>query len=57
MSCCARCLAGPIPDNINTWGATVLEGPGVTLSDGLTERVLEGHDSFVRSATLNRDTP
>ena len=43
-------------NNINTWGATVLEGPGVTLSPGLTERVLEGHDSFVRSATLNRDT-
>ncbi len=40
--------------NIDTWGAAVNEGPGVTLAG--TERVLEGHDSYVRSATLNRDT-
>ncbi len=40
--------------NIDTWGASVIEGPGVTL-DG-TERVLEGHDSYVRSAMLERDT-
>ena len=40
--------------NINAWGSPVIEGPGITLAG--TERVLEGHDSFVRSATLARDT-
>lgn len=40
--------------NSNMWGAQIIEGPGVTLTG--TERILEGHDSFVRSATLNRDT-
>ncbi len=41
-------------ENINTWGSPVIEGPGITLAG--TERVLEGHDSYVRSATLNRET-
>ena len=43
-------------DPINQFGAAVNAGPGVTLSSDLSERVLEGHDSFVRSATLERDT-
>ena len=32
----------------------VIPGPGVTLSDD--DRLLEGHDSFLRSASLERDT-
>jgi iron complex outermembrane receptor protein len=40
--------------NANMWGSPILEGPGIALAG--TERILEGHDSFVRSATLNRDT-
>ena len=43
-------------NNINTWGASVIEGPGVTLTPELSERTLEGHDSYVRSAMLERDT-
>ncbi|MDX1499284.1 MAG: TonB-dependent receptor [Woeseiaceae bacterium] len=39
---------------IDQFGAQVNEGPGVTLTGD--ERVLEGHDSFVRSASLERDT-
>jgi iron complex outermembrane receptor protein len=42
-------------ENVGNWGgATILEGPGVTLTG--SEPVLEGHDSFVRSAVLERDT-
>lgn len=40
--------------NVNQWGSPVIEGPGITLAG--TERILEGHDSYVRSATLERDT-
>ena len=39
---------------VDQFGASVIPGPGITLSGD--ERLLEGHDSFVRSATLERDT-